>query len=379
MGPEVNLNYYRPLHLAAKEGYWVTAKSIIDNHGAALTEVISLQGMTAVHVAASSSQSEFVEKLADLMPTAALNAQDKRGCTALHYAAVGGTVDAATEILWYLSTLTTDEHPRYAFTGPCSSSLILGIAAADITLDLLHGYSHLATARDETETTILHVLSGHPHSFPSGSRHSFWERFIYSQPRLKHVYGRKLVHKQCFELIEFVCKQAVLLDNEQTLYFFLDGGILHVATVRGVVEIVEATLNYVSDLLWYKYSNHTLLQVAIKHRREKLFNLLIDETARNTFLASGLDNDSNNTLHMAAKLAPSPQLNAVMGPAFQMQRELQWFKEVEKMVNDKYKWQMNSQGKTPRELFTETHKDLLEMSEQWMKDTSNSCMVILLS
>ncbi|XP_022873481.1 ankyrin repeat-containing protein NPR4-like [Olea europaea var. sylvestris] len=66
----------------------------------------------------------------------------------------------------------------------------------------------------------------------------------------------------------------------------------------------------------------------------------------------------------------------VSGPAFQMQRELQWFQEVEKIVNDKWKWQMNSQGKTPRELFTETHKDLREKSEQWMKDTSNSCMVV---
>ncbi|CAA2973246.1 Ankyrin repeat [Olea europaea subsp. europaea] len=244
-----------------------------------LQKVISLQGMTALHVAASGSQSEFMEKLADLMPTAALNARDKRGCFALHYAAVGATVDAATalveknralplttdidgktplffaanwgvrkEMLWNLSTVTTDEHPSYAFTGPCSSSLILGIAVAGF------------------------------------------------------------------------------YDNEQTLHFFLDGGILHVATARGVVEIVEVTLNYVPDLLWYKYNNHTLLQVAIKHRREKLFNLRIDATARNTFLASGLDNDSNNTLHMVAKLAPFPQLNVVTGPAFQMQRELQWFK-----------------------------------------------------
>ncbi|CAA3016417.1 Hypothetical predicted protein [Olea europaea subsp. europaea] len=163
-GPEVNLNYYRPLHPAAKEGDWVTAKSFIDNDIAALTEVIPLQGMMALHVAASNSQSEFVEKMADLMPAAALNAQDKKGCTALHYASVGGgncrcchnnafveknralplTTDidgktplffaanwgARKEMLWYLSTVTTDEHPSYAFTGPCSSSLILGIAVA---------------------------------------------------------------------------------------------------------------------------------------------------------------------------------------------------------------------------------------------------------
>ena len=36
----------------------------------------------------------------------------------------------------------------------------------------------------------------------------------------------------------------------------------------------------------------------------------------------------NNILHLAANLAPTPQLHSVPGPAFQMQRELQWFKVI---------------------------------------------------
>lgn len=36
----------------------------------------------------------------------------------------------------------------------------------------------------------------------------------------------------------------------------------------------------------------------------------------------------------------------------------------------------NSEGKTPRELFTMEHASLLSKGEQWMKDTAHSCMVV---
>ncbi|KAL2458872.1 ankyrin repeat-containing protein NPR4-like [Forsythia ovata] len=163
-GIEVNLNYYQPLHLAAKEGDWKTAKRFIDSDNTALTAVISVQGMTALHVAASSSHSKFIENLVELIPAEALDARDKVGCNALHYVAIGEAVNAAKalvnknpalplsmetfgqtplffaaywgahskskEMLWYLSTVTTNDFPSCPFTGPWSSTLILGIAAA---------------------------------------------------------------------------------------------------------------------------------------------------------------------------------------------------------------------------------------------------------
>lgn len=50
-----------------------------------------------------------------------------------------------------------------------------------------------------------------------------------------------------------------------------------------------------------------------------------------------MDNFSNNILRLAGNLAPKDQLNRVSGAALQMQRELQWFKEVEKLVPNVYK------------------------------------------
>lgn len=36
----------------------------------------------------------------------------------------------------------------------------------------------------------------------------------------------------------------------------------------------------------------------------------------------------------------------------------------------------NKDGKTPRELFTESHKDLVDKGEKWMKETATSCTVV---
>ncbi|KAK9287363.1 hypothetical protein L1049_015780 [Liquidambar formosana] len=60
------------------------------------------------------------------------------------------------------------------------------------------------------------------------------------------------------------------------------------------------------------------------------------------------------------------------GHTLQMQRELQWYKEVENFVSLDYKEHENFDHKTPAVLFTEEHKDLVKEGEQWMKDTANS-------
>lgn len=63
------------------------------------------------------------------------------------------------------------------------------------------------------------------------------------------------------------------------------------------------------------------------------------------------------------------------GAAFQMQREVQWYKVVESLVFPNMRDQYDGQ-KSYWTLFVENHKDLLESGEKWMKDTSNSCMII---
>ncbi|MFS7916375.1 putative PGG domain-containing protein [Helianthus anomalus] len=52
--------------------------------------------------------------------------------------------------------------------------------------------------------------------------------------------------------------------------------------------------------------------------------------------------------------------------------------ETEKFIEPSfsYKEAQNNDGKTPRMVFTDEHKDLLKEGQQWMKDTASSCTVV---
>lgn len=49
---------------------------------------------------------------------------------------------------------------------------------------------------------------------------------------------------------------------------------------------------------------------------------------------------------------------------------------VEAIVYHDLRTKKNDKGQTPHELFLEEHKDLQKDAKEWMKDTSNSCMVV---
>jgi hypothetical protein len=49
---------------------------------------------------------------------------------------------------------------------------------------------------------------------------------------------------------------------------------------------------------------------------------------------------------------------------------------VEKIVPPSYIKMKNSDNQTPKDLFTEKHKDLLKEGEKWMKSTATSCMLV---
>lgn len=67
------------------------------------------------------------------------------------------------------------------------------------------------------------------------------------------------------------------------------------------------------------------IHVATENRQENIFNLLFEMNVRSK-MHSGNVTRSGTIMHLAAKLAPFPQLSSVSGAALQMQREMKWFK-----------------------------------------------------
>ncbi|PON33492.1 PGG domain containing protein [Trema orientale] len=70
------------------------------------------------------------------------------------------------------------------------------------------------------------------------------------------------------------------------------------------------------------------------------------------------------------------RLNIVSGAALQMQLELLWFKEIEKIMPPSIKEKENNEHETARAIFSKTHKDLLKEGESWMKKTAESCTIV---
>ncbi|KAJ7969337.1 Ankyrin repeat-containing protein [Quillaja saponaria] len=142
---------------------------------------------------------------------------------------------------------------------------------------------------------------------------------------------------------------------------------------RGDSDIIT-----IINLIWeVDNKNRSIIHIAVLHRHASIFNLIHElGSIKEIIVAFVDDEDKNNLLHLAAKLAPTDQLNLVSGAALQMQLELLWFEEVKKIMLPSFVDMKNSEGITPRELFTIEHKELLSKAESWMKDTANSCMVV---
>ncbi|XP_028758947.1 uncharacterized protein LOC114717890 [Neltuma alba] len=114
---------------------------------------------------------------------------------------------------------------------------------------------------------------------------------------------------------------------------------------------------------------------AIEYHQAEVFNLLRGFHFRNV-VAIMFNENHDNLLHTAAKLAPASQLNRITGAALKMQKEWRWFKAVESVVNPGIELRLNKEGLTPLDYFKKNHKELRNEGEKWMKDTASSCSVV---
>ncbi|KAK6259079.1 hypothetical protein SCA6_013553, partial [Theobroma cacao] len=75
-------------------------------------------------------------------------------------------------------------------------------------------------------------------------------------------------------------------------------------------------------------------------------------------------------------MSPPSRLDRISGAALQMQRELQWFEELRKILPRKFEEEFDENNRTPASLFSHEHKELITEGEKWMKNNAASCMVV---
>ncbi|GKV07266.1 hypothetical protein SLEP1_g19062 [Rubroshorea leprosula] len=166
------------------------------------------------------------------------------------------------------------------------------------------------------------------------------------QLKLMDEYARKVIHLICDESfskldeIQFVQSKAV-----EATFQAIKNGIPDI-----VKEIIKANAN---NELWCSKldpedPSRNIFACAIAHRQEEVAHLLYESQKEKNVLFS-IDENGNNTLHLAAKLAPNYQTGYIYAAALQLQSEL---------------------------LFVREHKDLLKEAEEWVKKTAESSTVV---
>ncbi|XP_061373626.1 uncharacterized protein LOC133315954 [Gastrolobium bilobum] len=154
-----------------------------------------------------------------------------------------------------------------------------------------------------------------------------------------------------------------------------------VAARNGIVEMVNEILRRIPSAIHNTNSKkENVLLVAVVKRQPLVVEALRmrmqskPEVWNNLILA--VDETENTMLHLAAHALGGDKPWQIAGSALQMMWDIKWFQYIKSLVPQHFYFRSNKKGKAAGEIFTETHKDLIKESSEWLKDTSESCSVV---
>ncbi|KAI3709218.1 hypothetical protein L2E82_38977 [Cichorium intybus] len=172
---------------------------------------------------------------------------------------------------------------------------------------------------------------------------------------IKHIEKKKREWEESKEVLKLVCDKIDKLEFPDAHPRYYTGPILEAAR-QNAYEVVDEILMRSPGSIKYKDKNgYDIIQSAVIHRSEKIYNLIYIIGERRSVYRLIEDSSENNMLHLAGRLAPSHKLKHITGAALQLQRELQWREEVEKLVFPSYITKENIFMETPDMVFTKEH------------------------
>ncbi|KAD6454935.1 hypothetical protein E3N88_09641 [Mikania micrantha] len=372
-------------------------EGILNERIVTLRDKITINGNTALHVAVGTcNNKEFLEKMLKLATKlddkTLLDIQNSEGSNLLHVAAIVGNTEAAkilverNQYLLYekdnegqtpvdraVSNMHTDTYiyllDRYLEKPVLEEGELFDCSEILVNMISSKDYASAHKMRDyiRNRDTVLTAIA---HNFPPNV--NFLERmmlhlahkvpvifkFVATQRKAKAYKDAKTLLLMVSECIRTstTCKNAIFE-----------------ATRQNAVTVVKLIVSQFPNAIWnINEDGHNIIQHAVINRSEKVYNLLYQMSAHKNIYRTIKDPFKNNLLHLAARLAHENKLNPISGAALQIQRELQWFKEVESFVCPLNVIQKNAFGETPQMVFTKEHKNLLIEGEKWMKETAQS-------
>ncbi|XP_015061519.1 uncharacterized protein LOC107007413 isoform X3 [Solanum pennellii] len=150
---------------------------------------------------------------------------------------------------------------------------------------------------------------------------------------------------------------------------------LLVASKMGIVEMVQTILKKFPIAIQDTDSNDkNILLLAVEHRQTNVYNWLTGEKYPE-YVFYHVDNHGNNAVHLAA-MYQKLEVWRIPGSALQLQGERKWYKYVKHTLPRQSYVRYNNKGQTPRQIFIETHANLLSDGTQWLVTTANSFSLV---
>ncbi|XP_042957600.1 uncharacterized protein LOC122293174 isoform X3 [Carya illinoinensis] len=391
----VNKSYllYADLYRAVLRGSWPVAEDFLNSQPDAVRQAITYKGETALHIAVAVGHAHIVQELVGRMSREDVGIADGDGYTALMTALVYGRSDQLVQYLYPLTSLNDLVLAEKGRKGAMLLTRTIYTRDLGIRIDPSAPANGIAT----DPLNIVNIENGQHNQVPpvgSVPRPAVLFRQLVSVivrnyllvPAksivskllgIKQLYDMKKIHKQSEELLSCMCKE--ISESSQTGQL-KNIGVVYDAISRavknGISEFVFKIVEMDPSFLGNRYRNsRNILMLAVLYRQSKIFNHIYGLDEKNALTSYG-DRNDDNMLHMAGMIEDSTMLNQISGAALQMQRELQWFKQVAGILNPKIIESINRDGLTPQELFAKNHENMIEKGEKWMKDTASSCTVV---
>ncbi|XP_024169645.1 uncharacterized protein LOC112176061 isoform X2 [Rosa chinensis] len=407
-----NAEGFTALHLAVLRGYRDIVKELVPLMRKEGLEIRDACGRTTLDIAILLRHVDFAKELVQSMRPEALEEKDGQGFTALNQAIqclndgdvqemakymaeknvkVFGissaphddipVVDALRRNKWKSARYMYSVTPLEALEGPNGSLLICLCLNASNTIGI-----HIPEVDVNIHDISINVAESendhdNKRDFIS-SVMTLFRRFaksVYIFCGLHRIYLMKSTHKWIIQFLHCMGEATTVFGLTPDQYDMVTRSIFK-AIEQGhhefVIELCKANPQLLRDTCDEK--GMTIFDFAIRYRQEEVYNLIyeLEEEKRND-IGIRLVNSDNSMLHFAADLFSFSYFDHIQDASLQIQRELQWFKEVERCVPlEMHEYRNRSNDLTARELFTKNHKRLIEDAKNSMKETASSCTLI---
>ncbi|KAL5545592.1 hypothetical protein UlMin_005279 [Ulmus minor] len=150
-----------------------------------------------------------------------------------------------------------------------------------------------------------------------------------------------------------------------------------VAAKYGICEMVKKIIESFPVAIYDEDKDRkNVLLVAVEKRHLKIYKLLIEKYPKRSIVFQKVDKKGNTALHFAATYDKSVRPWPVPGAALQMQWEIKWHEYVENTMPSRLLLRTNTEGETPREIFSSTHEPLVKAGGEWLISMATSCSVV---